>query len=150
MRLDFVDMHFDFPLPFYTGDILYDPGRSYGFDAILCEPLSPEPFVYMGCEPDDDYPERTAVCEYRQNFDGTLYGKKDIWEDMTSLEYYPEEKLSGTGKALTALSSLVRGGLTEVEFANIFAYILADGHAKQMRQNMRLSKDQIWLAGLDE
>ncbi|MBQ7500538.1 MAG: hypothetical protein IJT91_06555 [Clostridia bacterium] len=146
----FADMRFDFPLPFYMGDILYDPGRSLVFDDIQCDPPAPEPFVYMGCEPDDEFPERTAVCEYRLNSDGTIYEKKDIWEDTTSLEYYPEEDLTGTGKAMIALSSLVKGELNVAEFANIFAYILADDHAKRMKQHMQLSKDAIWLAGLEE
>ena len=130
----FADMHFDFPVPFRIGDILYDPDLSSGFEDIPCEPPTFEPFVYMGREPDDTFPERTAVCKYRQAADGIIYKDKDIWEDLTSLEYCPKEKLvDRNGKVLVALSGLVRGNIDATTFANVYAYILADDHAKQMK-----------------
>ena len=131
----FLSMEFDLPFPFFTGDILYSPEGGM-LNA------STEPFVFY------QRSKGLAINGYMQDENGMI--ERGDMDDFTSLEYYPEANLTGVNRALKALSSLVRGDIDEVSFANVFAYILADERTRQMDPRRYLTKYEVWLAGLEE
>ncbi len=152
----FLNMDLIFPVPYHIGDILYDPGisnhdavRGFVFLSTQEKPLSSTPFVFTGCGINETVPydDRSYPCGFFQFNDGAIC--KHFATDHTSLEFYPEEELKGVRRTLKALSSLVRGDIDEVNFANVFAYILADERTKQLDPCRYLTKDEIWLAGLE-
>ena len=137
----FAKMEFDFPVPFHAGDILYDPKESpYYWHR-------DETFVYVdrttplwrtpGCH---DIFEKGSYCRTFSALCGRLlYNNGEIvenWSCMTwqymSFEYCPEEKLTGVKRIAKALSSLVIGDITEIQFAKAYAYLRADEHAKKL------------------
>ena len=147
----FENMRFSFPTPFKKGDILYDPER------VDLNSLWSRPFVLKESateisqrlgKPLRDGTDVIADGLFLDSVD-MLYCE-DI-RDYTSLEYFPEEKLTGRLRLLRALSGFVKGDIDEVLFANAYAFVLADERAKEIKKRIktRYTKKDLRLAGID-
>ena len=152
ISLCFEDMWFGFPTPFEKGDILYDPER------VDPDDLWSGPFVFRESATDiskrfgrplHDSSDMIAYGIFLDS-DDLIYG--ECMHDYTSLEYFPEEKLTGRLRILRALSGFMKGDIGEVLFANAYAFFITDERAKSMKRIIKKSytEEGRRLAGLDK
>ena len=154
----FGKMEFDFPVPFHTGDILYDPGdtpyywhRNSTFVYVeRTAPLRRSPGYF------DVHGVSSGLIGAYQYNDGSLDERFLMrTHNYMSFEYCPEEKLTGVKRIMKALSSLVLGDITEIQFAKAYAYVLADEYAdekfakKLKPREDDFTDDELRFAGLD-
>lgn len=132
--LIFDNMWFGFPTPFKNGDVVCDPMRMDPAE------LWSGPFVLNETATDVAARENRELCDssdmcawgYFTDEDGAIYS--ECMHDYTSLEYFPEEKLTGKFRVLKALSNHIKGKLDEdgVLFALAYHQIRIEEWAKDL------------------
>ena len=148
----FDEMWVDVPTPFKKGDILYGPNpyvMGYGH----CEP-----FVLLDvCNSESK--ERTNKLKqngdtsdmtahgYWQRENGHIY-----WEcmhDYLSLEYYDGD-FKGEKRILKALSSFLKGEISEDMLLNIYRIVLEEKELTDLKCNMDFTEEAMILAGFQK
>lgn len=143
----FDEMWVDVPTPFKKGDILYGPCpfvMGYG---------DCEPFVLLDvCNNDKS---RTKLKESGDSSDMTAHGywQRDngqiYWEcmhDYLSLEYYDGD-FKGEKRILKALSSFLKGEITEVMLMTVCRIVLGEKELKDLKYNMNFMEETLNQAG---
>ncbi len=145
----FDEMWVDVPTPFKKGDILYGPNPfviGYGH----CEP-----FVLLDVCNNESKEHTDKLKQGGDTSDMTAHGywQRDngqiYWEcmhDYLSLEYYDGD-FKGEKRILKALSSFLKGEITEVMLMTIYRIVLGEKELKDLKYNMNFLEETLNLAG---
>ena len=147
----FDEMWVDVPTPFKKGDILYGP-NPFVMGFRHCEP-----FVLLDVcnneskEQTDKLKQGGDISDmtadgYWQRENGQIY-----WEcmhDYLSLEYYDGE-FKDEKRILKALSSFLKGEITEVMLMTIYRIVLNEKESKDLKYNMNFVEETLNSAGLE-
>ena len=145
----FDEMWVDVPTPFKKGDILYGPYpfvMGYGH----CEP-----FVLLDVCNNKSKERTNKLKQSGDTSDMTAYG---YWQmengqiycecmhDYLSLEYYDGD-FKGKKRILKALSSFLKGEITEYMLMNLYRRALCEKELKDLKRNMNFLEETLNLAG---